>query len=157
MSDDLTEKVDYPLYIVTASSGEEMSGCLAGFVTQSSIKPVRFIVCISRVNHTYGVADRGTALGLHLLGSDQRDLAMLFGEASGDSIAKFEEVAWSKGATGVPILTECAAWVEGPILSRMSAGDHEAFLIAARDGGRGGHAGQFMKDRASDFEPGHPA
>jgi len=89
MSDDLTEKVDYPLYIVTASSGEEMSGCLAGFVTQSSIKPVRFIVCISRVNHTYGVADRGTALGLHLLGSDQRDLAMLFGEASGDSIAKF--------------------------------------------------------------------
>ena len=27
-----------------------------GFVTQASINPVRFIVCVSKVNHTFGVA-----------------------------------------------------------------------------------------------------
>ena len=82
----LVEATDYPLYVVTASDGAELSGCLAGYITQSSIKPVQFLVCISKVNHTFGVAQRSEALALHLLGSDQHAMASLFGELSGDGI-----------------------------------------------------------------------
>ena len=70
---------------------------LAGFVTQASIDPVRFIVCISKINHTFGVAVRSTGLGLHLLGADQRATASLFGEQTGDVIDKFERVQWRRG------------------------------------------------------------
>jgi flavin reductase (DIM6/NTAB) family NADH-FMN oxidoreductase RutF len=54
------------------------------------------------------------------------------------------------------LLRDCAAWVEGPIIDRMSAGDHEAFLIAVRDGGPGPHRGRFRLSDASDFNSGHP-
>ncbi len=71
----LVNAAEYPLYVVTAGVGDEFSGCLAGFVTQSSIKPVRFVVCISKVNHTFGIAERSKGLAVHQLGSDQRDIA----------------------------------------------------------------------------------
>ena len=156
MSDPMTEEADYPLYVVTAGVGDEVSGCLAGYITQSSLKPVRFLVCVSKVNHTFWVAERSKALAVHLLGSDQRDMASLFGEWSGDAIDKFRQLEWREGILGAPLLRDCAAWVEGPIINRMSTGDHEAFLIAVRDGGPGPRPGRFMLSDASDFNPGHP-
>jgi flavin reductase (DIM6/NTAB) family NADH-FMN oxidoreductase RutF len=145
--------------VVTAQAGGEVSGCLAGFVTQASIHPVRFLICISVANHTYPVAARSESLAIHLLGADQADVASWFGEQSGDRTDKFEGVRWEPGPGGSPVLAECAAWVEGPILARLPAGDHEAFLIEASHGGPGGgdHTGQFTLHAASDFEPGHPA
>jgi flavin reductase (DIM6/NTAB) family NADH-FMN oxidoreductase RutF len=157
-SEALVQATDYPLYVVTAGSEAEPSGCLAGFVTQASMEPVRFIVCVSKINHTFGIAAGSTGLGLHLLGADQTETASLFGEQTGDLIDKFARVQWSPGSTGVPILYECAAWVEGRVIDRMDGGDHEAFLIAVVDGGAGAgtHTGRFTLSDATNFEPGHP-
>jgi flavin reductase (DIM6/NTAB) family NADH-FMN oxidoreductase RutF len=70
------ERVEFSLFVVTTGNqAGEMSGCLAGLVTQCSIGPPRFLVCISKVNHTYFVAERSETLVLHLLGTDQIDLA----------------------------------------------------------------------------------
>jgi flavin reductase (DIM6/NTAB) family NADH-FMN oxidoreductase RutF len=152
----LVSAVDYPLYVVTAGAGDDVSGCLAGFVTQSSIKPVQFLICVSKLNHTFGSAQSSRGLGLHLLGSDQREVASHFGELTGDEVDKFEGIAWRPGRTGAPILAECAAWIEGPTIDRMDAGDHEAFLISVQDGGVGSHVGCFTLRDASGFEAGHP-
>ena len=152
----LIAATDFPLYVVTASAGDEVSGCLAGFITQSSIKPAQFLICISKLNHTFGTARSSGGLGLHLLGSDQRDFASHFGELTGDEVDKFEGIAWSPGMTGAPILSECAAWVEGSTIGRMDAGDHEAFLINVQGGGIGRHEGCFTLRSASEFEAGHP-
>jgi flavin reductase (DIM6/NTAB) family NADH-FMN oxidoreductase RutF len=152
----LESATDYPLFVVTAEADDELSGCLAGFVTQCSMDPVRFLICISKINHTFGVAQKSAGLGLHLLGSDQREMASLFGEQTGDVIDKLATVQWTKGVTGVPILSECSAWVEGRVIDRMSGGDHEAFLVAIVAGGSGTHSGRFMLTDATDFEPGHP-
>jgi flavin reductase (DIM6/NTAB) family NADH-FMN oxidoreductase RutF len=152
----LTERIDYPLFVVTAGAGDEVSGCLAGFVTQSSMEPVQFLVCVSKHNHTYDTVRRSAGLVVHLLGSDQRDVASLFGEATGDEIDKFARVRWSAGHTGAPVLAECAAWVEGRIIDRMDAGDHDAFLINVCASGAGDHEGLFMLADAADFIPGHP-
>ena len=64
----LVAAVDYPLYVVTAVADDQVSGCLAGFVTQSSIEPVQFLICISKLNHTFGTARSSRGLGLHVLG-----------------------------------------------------------------------------------------
>jgi flavin reductase (DIM6/NTAB) family NADH-FMN oxidoreductase RutF len=152
----LVAAVNYPLYVVTAGAGDEVSGCLAGFVTQASIKPVRFLICISKLNHTFGTARSSGGLGLHVLGSDQRSVASHFGELTGDEVDKFEGITWAPGRTGAPILTECAAWIEGPTIGRMDGGDHEAFLISVQDGGGGGHEGCFTWRDASGFKAGHP-
>ena len=152
----LVAAVNYPLYVVTARAGDEVGGCLAGFVTQASIKPVRFVICISKLNHTFGTAGSSRGLGLHVLGSDQRDVASHFGELTGDEVDKFEGIAWAPGRTGAPILSECAAWIEGPTIGRIDGGDHEAFLISVQDGGAGSHQGCFTWRDASHFKAGHP-
>jgi flavin reductase (DIM6/NTAB) family NADH-FMN oxidoreductase RutF len=148
---------DYPLYVVTCSADGEDSGCLVGFVTQCSIEPVNFIVCISKVNHTFGVAIRSRGLAIHRLGSDQRDVATLFGGESGDWVDKFSRIHWHRGVTGAPILAECTAFVEGPITHRTSGGDHEAFVVSANGGGVGTHKGQFMLSQSLSIDAGHSA
>ena len=153
----ITSDADYPLYVATVDDGQERSGCLVGFVTQSSIEPVRFIVCISKANHTFTVAHRSKGMALHLLGTGQRELASLFGEKTGDDVDKFADVAWSTAVTGAPVLAECVAWTDASIIGHHDAGDHEAFLIAVVDGGEGPHGGRLMLNDVRSFEPGHPA
>ena len=103
-TEDLTaffDLIDYPYYVVTVRSPDaDMSGCLVGFVTQCSIDPPNFLVCISKVNHTLTVAEHSPGMGLHLLGEDQVDLARLFGEETGDVVDKFASVDWRLGTTG---------------------------------------------------------
>jgi hypothetical protein len=45
--------LEYPMFIVTARAGGEPLGCLVGFATQTSIRPPRFLVCLSHNNRTY--------------------------------------------------------------------------------------------------------
>lgn len=153
----IVDQADHPLYVVTAATADEMSGCLVGYLTQSSITPLRLLVCISPANHTFGIAERAPGLAVHALGADQRDMAELFGETTGDVVDKFSHLIWERGVTGAPVLTECAAWAEGRTLSRMSAGDHEAFLISIDRGGEGPRTGRLMASQARDLEAGHPS
>jgi flavin reductase (DIM6/NTAB) family NADH-FMN oxidoreductase RutF len=152
------ELVDYPFYVVTVrSETAEMSGCLAGFVTQCSIDPPNFLVCISKLNHTLAVAEQASGMGLHLLGSDQVDLARLFGEETGDQVDKFASVDWRLGPTGAPLLVESAVSMEGQILGHFSVGDHEAFLVRGERAVSGEHRGLLTIRGAPRLHPGHPA
>jgi flavin reductase (DIM6/NTAB) family NADH-FMN oxidoreductase RutF len=152
------DRVDYPLHVVTVRSPDgEMSGCLAGFVTQCSIHPPNFLVCLSRANHTLRVAECASGMGLHLLGEDQVDLARLFGEETGDQVDKFTAVDWRLGSTGAPLLVDTAVSMEGDVLGHFSVGDHEAFLMRGVRSVAGGHPGLFTFRAAPPLRPGHPA
>jgi len=153
----LVDLLDYPLFVVTVSSPEERSGCLVGFVTQCSIEPPRYLICLSKANHTWDVARKAEALALHILGREQHDMASVFGEETGDDVDKFAQVQWTEGVTGSPVLSECAAWMEGTIIDRFDVGDHVVCVVDPIAGGRGGHTGQFTLSEADNLDPGHPA
>jgi flavin reductase (DIM6/NTAB) family NADH-FMN oxidoreductase RutF len=125
-------------------------------VTQCSIVPPNFLVCISTANHTFGVAQRSTAMGLHLLGAHQVDLARHFGEETGDLVDKFAGLDWRPGPHGAPLLAACAVSLEGVILGHFSVGDHEAFLVRGSDSFDGGHPGLLTYRTGPPFSPGHP-
>lgn len=152
----MVDRVDYPMYVVTARDGDEPSGCLVGFLTQCSILPARLLVCISKENHTAGVASRAGALGVHLLGQHQARLAALFGEHTGDREDKMACARWHPGQTGAPILDECAAWVEGTVRQRLDFGDHIGHLLDPVAGGGGGEAGQLCFTDVRGMQAGHP-
>ena len=152
----VVRRLDFPMFVVTAAADDELSGCLAGFVTQCSIEPVRYLVCLSTANHTAGVAERTGALAVHLLGADQHGLAEVFGALTGDVADKFSMVSWRPGTTGAPVLDECAAWFEGPVIHRFELGDHTGHVITPVDGGSGSHPGQLNYSAVSDVDAGHP-
>ena len=109
--------------------------------TQCSIEPPRYLVCVSKVNHTWKLAK--TADGLALAPPRRRSSPTTWrpcsGRRLGDKTDKFDRVSWTDGVTGSPILSECAAWLEGTIIDRVDVGDHVACVVIPVAGGYGTH------------------
>ncbi|MFJ2260888.1 flavin reductase family protein [Streptomyces sp. NPDC087844] len=138
------DRLDTPVYVVTAHAGGERAGCLVGFAAQGSIRPARFMVWLSKVNRTYRVARSAPRLAVHLLGRDQYALAELFGGETGDGVDgsgrrvdKFARAAWTPGPGGVPVLDGVPAWFVGQVEGRVDAGDHVGFLLGPIASGAG--------------------
>src|SRR5215208_8451384 len=72
---ELISELDYPMFIVTAASGDERAGCLVGFATQCSIHPPRFLVCLSDKNRTFRVAQGADLLAVHFVPASAHGLA----------------------------------------------------------------------------------
>ena len=153
----LVGDLDYPMFIVTVATSAERAGCLVGFLTQCSIDPPRFIVCLSDKNRTFRVACAAQVMVVHLVPSQATELAELFGSRSGDKVDKFARCRWSEGPGGAPLLADCGSWFAARILDRIEGGDHWAFLLdpfeAASDSGER----PFNFHRAKRLEPGHGA
>jgi flavin reductase (DIM6/NTAB) family NADH-FMN oxidoreductase RutF len=161
MTDQLFDAVvgtlDAPMVIVTASDGRERSGCLVGFSMQCSITPCRWLVCISKENHTLGVAAQAATLAIHPLRADQLGLARLFGSLTDDAVDKFERCGWHDGPGGAPILNGCD-WIAGAILERIDLGDHVGHLVEIAHVGHDHPAGPQLGFQAvRGMPPGHPA
>ena len=150
----LAATLDYPVYVVTTAVEDELSGCLIGFATQCSIRPPRFLACISKKNHTLGVAQRAAAIAVHIVEDKDKHIAELFGGETGDEVDKFTRVRWHF-AHGVPILDECDRWFAGTVLERIDFGDHVGFLLEPIDLEQSSTAEQLTYQRARDIEPGH--
>jgi flavin reductase (DIM6/NTAB) family NADH-FMN oxidoreductase RutF len=182
-TDAFVSTLDYPMFIVTvgatvqgpdgrpgpdAKQGQDgqqgpdrqparRSGCLVGFATQCSIDPFRLLVCISKANHTYTLARAASALGLHVLGSAQRELARLFGETTGDELDKFELCKWRSGPQGVPILDGCAAWMAATVCQQIDLGDHVGFVLEPIEVHTQEHAAALFFSEVNGLQAGHGA
>lgn len=158
--DPFTDDLDGPMYVVTAASGAERAGCLVGFASQCSIDPPRFMVWLSVANHTYRVARGAEYLTVHLLHRDDRALAELFGEQTGDRVDKFAGVGWRPGEAGSPVLEQLPTWFTGRVEGRIEGGDHMGFLLApaAVCPPSDGPSLPLLRYRElRDLEPGHEA
>lgn len=150
--------LDYPMYVVTVQDGTRRAGCLVGFTTQSSIDPPRFLVGLSKKNHTLTIATSADHLGVHLLARDDLDLARLFGEETGDEIDKFTRCRWHSGPAETPILDAAPAWFVGEILDRFDLGDHIGYLLKPVAGQAPDDPQPWIElSDVTDFEPGHEA
>jgi flavin reductase (DIM6/NTAB) family NADH-FMN oxidoreductase RutF len=155
--DRLVGALDAPMFIVTTEHAGTRAGCLIGFASQVSIDPRRFLVCLSDKNRTYRVAAGGaTHLAVHLVPTEARELAELFGGETGDDVDKFSRCSWSTGPRGLPILDDCPDWFAGRVLDQRVLGDHVGFLlepVAARFAG----ASRLRLEQSLDIDPGHEA
>jgi flavin reductase (DIM6/NTAB) family NADH-FMN oxidoreductase RutF len=150
--------LDYPMFVVTAQVDERRAGCLVGFASQTSIRPSRFLVGLSKRNYTFGVARDANYLAVHVLSRDHVELAKLFGGQSGDTVDKFALCGWRVGPHRVPILNDAAAWFAGKILARFDAGDHVAHLVEPVAGESPDSLSQLVTlSDVADVEPGHDA
>ena len=149
--------LDYPMVVVTAQYDGQHAGCLVGFTSQVSMDPARLLVCLSVQNHTYDIARDASALAVHLLRSDQTDLAALFGSETGDEIDKFTRCRWNDGPGGIRILADAARWMLGAVRERIPFGDHVGFLLDPIEAHRDGGGDMLTYQQVRRLSPGHPA
>jgi flavin reductase (DIM6/NTAB) family NADH-FMN oxidoreductase RutF len=156
--DRLVALLDYTMFVVTTQADGHPSGCLVGFATQTSLKPPRFLVGMSRRNHTFGVASQSGHLAVHVLARRNIELARLFGGETGDRVDKFAQCSWYSGPQGMPILDDAVAWFVGRTLDRIDVGDHVGYLLEPVAGYAPDHAGDLVSfSDVTDLEPGHQA
>jgi flavin reductase (DIM6/NTAB) family NADH-FMN oxidoreductase RutF len=157
--EEFSEKVDGPLLIVTTVAGGERSGCLVGYWTKCSVTPPRFLVCISKKNHTFGVAMKAKTVALHLIPKDEVEIVRLFGSETGDEVDKFSRCRWTPELEGVPILDTCPSHAICKVLDRTDVGDHVALLAEPVEVHDGPEDDIFTHNMAGKhaIEPGHPA
>ena len=140
----LVSLLDYPMFVVTTRADDESAGCLVGFTSQVSIGPPRFLVGLSKRNHTYRVAQRADHLAVHLVPRQHSELARLFGSETGDRTDKFARCAWHSGPHGMPILDDAAGWFAGDGAEPLRRRRPRRLPAGAR---RGGCAGQVRAAR----------
>ena len=152
---DLVAHLDYPMVVVTATSGGERSGCLVGFATQCSIDPPRYLVFVSKENHTHGIALASSVLAVHVLDERDRRTAEIFGELTGDAVDKLSLVPWTEGPGGLPVLDDTAGWFAGRVLERFDGGDHTGFLLEPFAGEKRRAITQLGFQDVKGLDPGH--
>lgn len=160
-TDEFVAGFDYPMFVVTAvdAGTGTRAGCLVGFATQTSIDPFRFLVCLSRRNRTFRVAEAAAVLAVHVLGrdGDQQRLAALFGARTGDEIDKFARCSWRPGPGGVPLLTGARRHLVGRVLERVDLGDHVGFLLEPTEVSAAAESAPLTFRSLPALEPGHRA
>ncbi|MBW0012751.1 flavin reductase family protein [Mycobacterium sp.] len=156
--EELVALLNYPMFVVTTSVGDLSAGCLVGFASQTSIHPPRFLVGLSRKNHTFRVAAEATHLAVHLFAKEHLEVVELFGSQTGDEIDKFGRCAWHRGPAQMPILDDAAGWFVGKILDRFPLGDHVGQLLEPVDGDPPRESeGWVSFGDVRHLEPGHEA
>lgn len=153
----LVAQLDYPMFIVTAASDAERSGCLVGFASQVSISPPRFLACLSVQNRTYEVALGSETLIVHLVPPEREDLARLFGSQTGDEVDKFSRCEWGAGPGGVPVLAGLPNWFAARVLERVPFGDHVGFVLEPCEVHHGEPGGSLGFREVKSIGPGHEA
>lgn len=131
--DAIVSRLNSPAYVVTTAAGAERGGCLVAFASQCSIEPPRFGVWLSKENQTYRLALSAATLVVHVLRSGDQDLALLFGAQTGDEVDKFQDIEWSAGPDGCPMIARCDRFI-GSITQRIDTGDHVGFVLAPQGG-----------------------
>lgn len=159
--DRFLDNMDYPLYIVTVAAKDETgpssrSGCLVGFATQCSADPPRFLVCISKINHSYELMSYARLLAVHIIDSDQRQLSELFGGETGDTLDKFAECQWHPGPDGVPLLDGVKRKMVAEVLNRIDFGDHLGLVLSPLEIFAANSVRPMEPSDLADMKPGHP-
>ncbi len=157
-ADAFTDRTDFPLTVVTTVAPDgERSGCLAGFTTQCSIDPLRFLVCVSRVNHTFAVVGASEVAGA---APPRREQTAAPPSSASRAVTRSTSSPPSPGtrAPGASrCSTACAAWLALEILDRVDVGDHVALLTSPVGGGPGPAGGLLTMATAPPLDAGHPA
>jgi flavin reductase (DIM6/NTAB) family NADH-FMN oxidoreductase RutF len=154
----LASALDPPMAVVTTVADGERAGCLVGFHAQCSVAPARYVVWLSKANHTHRIAMRSEVLAVHFLDRSQRELAELFGGTSGDDHDKFERCEWAPGLDGVPVLTACPHHVIGRRVALLDEGsDHVCVVVHPVEVGAPGGLQPMRLSDAADIDPGHEA
>lgn len=91
-----------------------------------SLKPPLVLVCIDRAASMFDLLASGRPFAVNLLAGDQAHLSSRFAQL--DAETRFDDVAHSLGALGVPLVHGVQASLECRVAARHDGGDHAIFV-----------------------------
>lgn len=113
--------------IVTTDGPAGRGGFTASAVCSVTDNPPTLLVCINRASSAYaGVIDNGVVC-VNTLSARHQPLSRLFGGGAPVE-ERFSAAAWSRLATGAPVLADCTAAFDCRITGRVNVGTHDVLF-----------------------------
>ncbi|WP_432751982.1 flavin reductase [Streptomyces sp. JL2001] len=114
--------------IVTTAGADGWHGMTASSFSSVSLAPPLVLVCLDRTIRSHRLLTRNGVFAVNVLGRDHLALGRRFAGMEPGVTDRFAAGDWLPGATGSPVLTDSAAWVDCRVLHRYPGGDHTIFL-----------------------------
>jgi flavin reductase (DIM6/NTAB) family NADH-FMN oxidoreductase RutF len=109
--------------VTTCSKKFGLQGMTVTSFTSVSLDSHQILVCINKAAETgEGIFDSG-AFAVNLLSHKQEKISNQFAGGCSQK-ARFEQVAWSEGVTGMPIFTDSLASLECTVSDKLFSGTH---------------------------------
>jgi flavin reductase (DIM6/NTAB) family NADH-FMN oxidoreductase RutF len=115
--------------VITADAGDGPVGLTATSVFSVSAEPPLLVFSVSGTSSSAPTLRRADTVIVHLLGSDQLDIARLCATSGIDRFA--DTTIWDRLITGEPYFPSAHAWIRGRVVERMEAGSSTVIAVHA--------------------------
>jgi flavin reductase (DIM6/NTAB) family NADH-FMN oxidoreductase RutF len=122
--------------IITTTDGEgRATGLTVSAFCSVSLDPPQILVCIDHKSQSYPALRDGSRFAVNILGSEHESVSRRFATTRLD---KFDGVAFTLGALGVPLIDGALAQLECRTVSRHVEGDHTILVGRVEEARNGG-------------------
>ena len=124
----ILRKIPHGLYVCGVKDGEEVNGFTASWVMQSSFDPPLVVNCVKKDSKSHAMIKASGVFALSVLEAGQKDLAQKFFKPQRRVGNKFEDVEFTLGETGCPIISDSLGYFECKVVGSVEKGDHTVFV-----------------------------
>lgn len=120
--------------VVTMQAGDRKHGLTVSGFLGVSLEPPLVAISIGQELTSHQLLQDNAAYAVNFLRDDQRELSDRFAGRLGD-VDRFAGLETFTASTGVPVLTDCLAWLDCRIVESYTVGDHTLYIgevVAAR-------------------------
>ncbi len=153
---DLLRHLTSPIVAITSRRGNEVNGMIANSASRASLskeKP-RVSAYIHKFNYSHDMIFESGRFVMHVLGEEDLVTVDRLGFASRRDGPKMQDITYSTGELGLPVLDNCYCYFECDVVNVMDTGGSTLFLGAVRHTARGNRerpmTPTYMRDAISD-------
>ena len=132
--ENVLDLLTHGVYIIGVKSGKKINGMTAAWVNQVSSQPPMVSVAVGKSHYTSELISKAKSFSVNILSPNQMELARKCGFISGRDQDKLQEEEITYQASGAPILTDCAAYLDCKLSHQFEVGDHILFIGTAIKG-----------------------
>lgn len=123
-------KLSYGIYIISSFNDGNLGGYIGNTAFQVTAEPAKIAVSCNKDNFTASMIEKSGYFSLSVLNQEaSSELIGLFGYQSGKNVNKFENIKYTKGSSGCPIVLEdSSAWFECRITEKFDVGTHIIYV-----------------------------
>ncbi len=111
--------------VISTEDSGELYGFTATAVCSVCAEPPTILIAVNKTARTHPHIDRKGAYAVNILADGQKHIAEHF---AGKSDKQFEDVDYSLGSHGIPLIKNAAAHLECEIQQRIPIGTHTVFV-----------------------------
>jgi ferric-chelate reductase [NAD(P)H] len=122
--------IQYGMYVISSFQGDGLNGQIATTVMQVTNEPIKLTACLSKETLTHDMIVSSRVFGISVLDTTAgMDIIGCFGFRSGHDYDKFQQVPYTVGQTGCPLLKEHVVTViEARVIDIVDVRTHTLFV-----------------------------